>query len=70
MLQKNIEDRKLLEEGIIYAATPKISAMNFLRSLTAPFPTPVATTEGTSKSALAQHFQFALSSTCAEFRSL
>ena len=37
VLQKFVEDRKLLGEGIDYAATPKISAMNFIRSLTAPF---------------------------------
>jgi len=45
VLQKRVSDRKLLEEGIAYAATPHISAMNFTRSLTAPFSTPVATTE-------------------------
>jgi len=39
VLQKFVEDRELLEEGIDYAATPKISAMNFTRSLTAPFST-------------------------------
>ena len=32
VLQKFIEDRKLLEKGIAYAATPKISAMNLTRS--------------------------------------
>lgn len=37
VLQKFVEDKKLLEEGIDYAATPKMSAMNFTRSLTAPF---------------------------------
>ena len=39
VLQKRVSDRKLLEEGIGYAATPKISAMNFTRFLTAPFST-------------------------------
>jgi len=39
VLQKLVEDRKLLEKGIDYVATPKISAMNFTRSLTALFPT-------------------------------
>ncbi len=39
VLQKLIENRKLLGEGIDHAATPKISAMNFTRSLTAPFST-------------------------------
>lgn len=39
VLQKVVEDEKLLEEGTNYAATPKISAMNLIRSLTAPFPT-------------------------------
>lgn len=39
VLQKVVEDRKLLEEGIDYAATPKISAMNFTCFLTAPFST-------------------------------
>ena len=34
VLQKVFEDRKLLGEGIDYAATLKISAMNFIRSLT------------------------------------
>ncbi len=34
VLQKVVEDRKLLGKGIGYAATPKISAMNFTRSLT------------------------------------
>ena len=48
VLQKVVEDRKILEEGIGYAATPKISAMNFTCSLMAPFSTPVPTTEGTS----------------------
>jgi len=31
VLQKAIEDRKLLEEGINYATTPKISAMKLTR---------------------------------------
>jgi hypothetical protein len=48
VLQKFVENRKLPEKGISYATTPKISAMKFTRSLTAPFSTPVATTEGTS----------------------
>ena len=39
LLRKVVEDRKLLKEEIDYAATPKISAMNFARSLTAPFST-------------------------------
>ena len=39
VLQKVVEDRKSLLQGIDYAATPKISAMNFIRSLIAPFPT-------------------------------
>ena len=39
VLQKVVEDRKPLEEGIDYAATSKISAMNFTRSLMAPFST-------------------------------
>jgi hypothetical protein len=37
VLQKVIEDRKLLGKGIGYALTPKISAMNFTRSVTALF---------------------------------
>ncbi|MBD2305648.1 hypothetical protein H6G17_08970 [Chroococcidiopsis sp. FACHB-1243] len=45
VLQKVVEKRKLFE--ISYATTPKISAKNFTRSATAPFSTPVATTEGT-----------------------
>jgi hypothetical protein len=39
VLQKFVEDRKVPEKGISYATTPKISAMNFTRSLTAPFST-------------------------------
>ncbi|MBV8883865.1 MAG: family 16 glycosylhydrolase [Chroococcidiopsidaceae cyanobacterium CP_BM_RX_35] len=39
VLQKVVEDEKLLEEGTNYAATPKISAMNLIRSLTALFST-------------------------------
>ena len=41
VLQKLVENRELLEKGIAYAATPKISEMNFIRSLTAPFSTPL-----------------------------
>lgn len=37
MLQKLIEDRKLLEERIDYAAIPKILAMNFTFSVKIPF---------------------------------
>ena len=37
VLQKVVEDRKPFGKGISYAATPKISAMNFTRSLTDPF---------------------------------
>ena len=37
MLQKFVEDGEILEEVTNYAATPKISAMNLIRSLTAPF---------------------------------
>ena len=39
VLQKVVEDRKLLVEGTNYAATLKISAMNLTRSLTDPFAT-------------------------------
>jgi hypothetical protein len=39
VLQKLIEDRKLPVKGISYTATPKISAMNLTRSVTAPFST-------------------------------
>ena len=39
VLQKVVEDRKLPKRGISYATTPKISAMNFTHSLTAPFST-------------------------------
>jgi len=39
VLQRFVEDRKLPEKGISYATTPKISAMNFTRSLTAPLST-------------------------------
>jgi len=38
VLQKAVEDRKLLE-GIIRAAIPKILAMTFTHFLTAPFST-------------------------------
>ncbi len=31
VLQKVVEDRKFLEEGIDYAVTSKISAINFIR---------------------------------------
>ena len=37
MLQKLVEDRKLLEEGVAYADTPKISDINFTRGLTKKF---------------------------------
>jgi hypothetical protein len=40
VLQKLVEDRKLLGKEIIYATTPKIWFMNVTRSLTAPFATP------------------------------
>lgn len=39
VLQKVVGDRKRFGKGISYAATPKILAMNFTRSLTAPFST-------------------------------
>jgi hypothetical protein len=40
VLQKLVEDRKLLGKEVSYAATPKISAMNLTRSVTAPFTSP------------------------------
>ena len=40
VLQKLVEDRKLLGKEVSYAAAPKISAMNLTRSVTAPFTTP------------------------------
>ena len=41
VLQKLIEDRKLLEKRVSYASTPKISAMKLTRSVTAPLATPL-----------------------------
>jgi len=40
VLQKLVEDRKLLRKGINYATTPKIWLMKKTRSLTAAFATP------------------------------
>ena len=40
VLQKLFESRKSLRKGVSYAATPKISAMNLTRLVTAPFATP------------------------------
>jgi len=39
VLQKVFGSRKILRKRVSYAATPKISAMNLTRSLTAPFST-------------------------------